>query len=220
MKIFKITLITLIAIILSFCIYCLKDFFGDNYDIKKRNLQKLSFNISKIKDLLDDVNYTDYRSSYGQNCNASTITTSNPASILDKKKSIDMLGYVFRKDDTLSKAIQDLLKNDSENFNASSMITPILKLLIPSLVLIGVSLLGWFTCCSCCCYEYCPILFKRVENIPYTSTNKLVPVILVIFSGLSLIIPALMAFNRFNLFTGTLEIFYCKITKTAYMMGK
>jgi hypothetical protein len=224
MKIFKIILIT---IILTFCIYCLRDLFSTkhiNYgtfkNFSSRNLQKLALNVSTLKDLLDSVDYDHYRSSYQNNCNNTGTTTSTTISQEDKNSAINAFGSVFRVDTNLSDAILDLLKNPSDNVNAAPMITPIIKLLVPSLVLIGVTLLGWFTCCSCCCYEYCPILFKRDDNEPYTSTNKLVPVILVIFSGLSLIIPAIMAFNKFNLFTGTLEKFYCKMTNVGYMMGK
>jgi hypothetical protein len=225
----KVLKIIFFSLLITICIFSFKDLFSINIDdpnfflkYKKRVLQ---LNTSQLLfNLKADIDYTVYKEKWDLYCKIKTNSTTFTSEVVSNEDKISAIGIfqaIFRKDDRLNDEILQLLKNDSSlEVDYVKIIMSIVKLLIPSLILIGFSLFGWFTCCSCCCYEYCPIICKRDEDEPITSTSRLVPVILVVFTAFSLIIPSIMSFNKFNLLMVTLEDFYCKMVNVGYVMGK
>jgi hypothetical protein len=112
--------------------------------------------------------------------------------------AIQRFNSFFQNNNDLINQIQSILMNPDSNTDLSSTIINIIQMLIPLLILFFFSLVGWFTCCSCCCYEYCPIICKKNDNIPYENSTKLIPVIVVAFSGFSLLTPTIIAYSSFQ----------------------
>lgn len=131
-----------------------------------------------------------------RSCNQSITTKS----ILDEaavKEAVPRLSSFFRFSGSLSTSLEQYIIDNKDNLD--TILNEIAVILIPLFSLILLSLVGWFTCCSCCCYDYCPIICKRKDrNAPYETTSKFVPIILVMFSGFSLIIPSVLAFLNFK----------------------
>jgi hypothetical protein len=217
MKIWKITIYTCIACIV---LYLFKSHFSvQNFDQFYRNLQT-NTNMTNITQDNITKNVTN---SY-ENLNCSSLSYNTEWSDDDKTNALEIFNIIFQKNEELSEKIRDIFAS-KEGFSNLSISDPrinyiiyiLIKLLIPVILLLFFSLIGWFTCCSCCCYEYCPIFCKKDDNFEYSTTSKLTPVILVLFSGLSLIIPIVMySITAANL-KNSLKTSYCQVLNIAYI---
>jgi|LauGreDrversion4_2_1035121.scaffolds.fasta_scaffold10025_4 hypothetical protein len=131
---------------------------------------------------------------------------------------------IFQKDNNLSQSVRELLFEDQSNYDTRTSLKNIIKrisiLLLPFILLIICSFVGWFVCCSCCCYEYCPIVCKKKEGEPFSSTLKITPVFLVVFSGLSLIIPTIMVQDNYSSMQSSFVFLYCNFIKLGVLLYK
>ncbi len=133
------------------------------------------------------------------------------------------LSVFFSKDENLTKSAiniaEKIVEKESENQSdeINTMIIDIVAKGIPVIILIFFALLGWFTCCSCCCYEYCPIMFRH-KNENYSLLYRMVPVTLVVFSGFSLIIPTILAYIKFKESVNDLKLSLCWDIATSYLL--
>ena len=96
-----------------------------------------------------------------------------------------------------SKYIQS--NSTSNGFLKSDML---LKSAIPFIILIVFSIIGWITCCSCWCYDYCIFVCKKYDvdenkNKPNVYW-KWIPIIVINFFGFSSLIPLYMKFSVYE----------------------
>lgn len=79
-------------------------------------------------------------------------------------------------------------------------ITSFIGIVIPFLILIVLTIIGWITCCSCCCYDYCLFICKR-PGIQSESSGirwRWIPLVTMIFFGFKAIIPLMISFTSFK----------------------
>lgn len=90
------------------------------------------------------------------------------------------------------------------------MITAIVSKILPFAVFVALTLAGWTVCCSCCGYSYCPVVCRRdLASRPFSMAERSLSVLIVMFSGLSIIVPAIMNFNYTREINDNLKYFLC-----------
>jgi hypothetical protein len=196
-----------ISTFLTLSIIVIKDIFKEVKIIDDNNKERITQTSQEAVDLVN---------LYFMYCNDTTAISNVSTSELES--TINRLNAVFQKQEALSTALENVFLTEdqikSEDYN--TIIQAIIKILAPFLLILVLVLLGWFTCCSCCCYRYCPIICKKKTK--HTSTSRLIPVILVIFSGCSLIIPSILAFIKFNEMRSVSANFYCDLVNLNYVI--
>jgi len=196
-----------ISILLTLSIIVIKEHFKEIKNIDDKSKQRITQTFSEA---------TDLENLFFMHCNDTTAIIK--VSTSETEKTIERLNAVFQKQDELSTALEDVFLSEKQmnSENYTTIIQAIIKILAPFLLILVLVLLGWFTCCSCCCYRYCPIICKRKTK--HTSTSRLIPVILVIFTGCSLIIPSILAFIKFNEMKSVSANFFCDIVNLNYVI--
>lgn len=138
---------------------------------------------------------------------------------VDKETALNRFKTMFQQDTLFSNLIKTTFinNNNTQNESLTTIIIQVLGMLAPLFVLVIVTSIGWMTCCSCCCYDYCPIICRRKDrNAPYSSTDRLIPIIMVMFTGFSLIIPSILSFVYFKSLTTQLSKLYCDMIVANY----
>jgi hypothetical protein len=207
------SLILLLNLLFAFIMF---HFFYD-YSFKiLRSLQEDNTNESELDDYFIMQNPLFVNETYYNNsCNTKT-EWENTLTLSSQKITKERLKFLYQINENLTDSFADYL---GDPINTPYLVSQVIRILIPLILLVIASFIGWFTCCSCCCYGYCPIICKR-KNIkaPYASTSKFVPVIVVLFAGFSLVVPSFLGYFNFQKLKNHMDLFYCYLLKTNFMI--
>jgi len=167
--------------------------------INMQNSTNSKVNLTKNNDITEIE--LDYKTKCSQNDN------SYQNIILENIKTEDLVEMLknydnfFSSSDETTKALIYILEASEldpekilEKFNV------FIKTIIPFIILLLIAILGWITCCSCCCYDYCFFIFKKQE-IKNDSTSirwKLIPIVILIFFTFKSMIPLIKSKNIFK----------------------
>jgi hypothetical protein len=225
MKILKVLILGFSLSILFIVYRNLFDWIRNNYSEfipSIGELRILQNNSSQTQTSNDYQYFTKLQVYYKDNCNTKPKFQYNYAN--DIKVQQTNQNVIFQKDENLSDNVKNLLFEDKNLFDKNTSIENIIQrisiLLLPIILLIIFSFVGWFVCCSCCCYEYCPIVCKKKEGELFSTSLKITPIFLVVFSGLSLIIPAVMANKNYSSMQTSLGYLYCNFIKMGVLLYK
>ena len=206
----KITKISILALLFtSFCFILHHHNNNDNNDYVFRAMSSTSNKFTS--------NYTYVEETYNKLKCTSIHSVNNLPSESSKSATISKYKSLFQQNEKLSVLIEKLLSGDNDI--TSELIWQVASIAAPVVVFFGLVLLGWFTYCSCCCYEYCPIVCNRQDkNAPYTYSERYVPVVLILFSAASLLIPIVISYLNFENVVNAFTIAFCKLLSGNYKL--
>jgi hypothetical protein len=143
---------------------------------------------------------------YQDNCEGKQFySISEQAKLINNRKlAISRFHIIFQSNktefvDEITKFLELIDKSSSEEYLSSlnKIIHYTIQLAVPLLVLCGVTILGWFTCCGFCYCGYCHRFFKNKDG-RISNTKKFIIVSVVFIAGISLLIPAITVYLRFE----------------------
>jgi hypothetical protein len=170
----------ILALLISLFIFYLQTSSKPNTNY--RTLQQDNYNNSTlIRKLYDD---------YCQNITAIDSVISN-----DKPRLKDIFKTVFENQALVAILIKLINTFGDDASLGMELTNAVLKTIIPICIILLLTFIGWTVCCSCCCYDYCPIVCKPKPN-DSLETPRYISNVLVLFTGISLLIPAVFAFVR------------------------
>ena len=206
----KITKISILALLFtSFCFILHHHNNNDNNDYVFRAMSSTSNKFTS--------NYTYVEETYNKLKCTSIHSVNNLPSESSKSATISKYKSLFQQNEKLSVLIEKLLSGDNDI--TSELIWQVASIAAPVVVFFGLVLLGWFTYCSCCCYEYCPIVCNRQDkNAPYTYSERYVPVVVILFSAASLLIPIVISYLNFENVVHAFTIAFCKLLSGNYKL--
>ena len=206
----KITKISILALLFtSFCFILHHHNNNENNDYVFRAMSSTSNKFTS--------NYTYVEETYNKFKCTSIHSVNNLPSESSKSATISKYKSLFQQNEKLSVLIEKMLSGDNDI--TSELIWQVASIAAPVVVFFGLVLLGWFTYCSCCCYEYCPIVCNRQDkNAPYTYSERYVPVVVILFSAASLLIPIVISYLNFENVVNAFTIAFCKLLSGNYKL--
>lgn len=206
----KITKISILALLFTtFCFILHHHNNNENNDYAFRAMSSTSNKFTS--------NYTYVEETYNKFKCTSIHSVNNLPSESLKSATISKYKSLFQQNEKLSVLIEKMLSGDNDI--TSELIWQVASIAAPVVVFFGLVLLGWFTYCSCCCYEYCPIVCNRQDkNAPYTYSERYVPVVLILFSAASLLIPIVISYLNFENVVNAFTIAFCKLLSGNYKL--
>ena len=206
----KITKLSILALLFTtFCFILHHNNNNDNNDYVFRAMSSASNKFTS--------NFTYVEETYNKFKCTSIHSVNNLPSESSKSATISKYKSLFQQNEKLSDLIEKLLSGDNDI--TSELIWQVASIAAPVVVFFGLVLLGWFTYCSCCCYEYCPIVCNRQDkNAPYTYSERYVPVVVILFSAASLLIPIVISYLNFENVVNAFTIAFCKLLSGNYKL--
>ena len=190
-------------------LFILYNYIITNHNDNYRNLSSTYSNFTLNSTFIHEV-YQSFK------CDSSFSFRSLPESS-PRNEVIKKYKTLFQQNTKLIEIIEDIFSGNSGI--TEDLIFQIIKIILPIVIFFGVVLIGWFTYCSCCCYDYCPIICTRKnKEVPYTYSERYVPVIIVLFSAASLLVPVVISFLNFTNVINAFTFSFCKLLSGNYKL--